>query len=91
MEHYIVRAVFQDFFAHLKAHMKPADRVKLCLVFKDHDQIQDIHLSTVEEEILSIVRMKYEIHPGKHPYLIMEAQPGSFTVLGNKAYAETKP
>jgi len=34
--------------------------------------------------------MKYELHPGKHPYLIMEAEPGLFTVLGNKAYAETK-
>lgn len=89
MEHYIVRAVFQDFFAHLKNHMKPADRVKLCLVFKDHDQIQDIHISIEDAEIMAIIRMKYEMKPGPHPRQIVEDEPEKYTVLGNKAYVET--
>jgi hypothetical protein len=90
MEHFIVRAIFQDFFAHLKNHMKPADRVKLCLVFQNHDQPQDIHISTADVEIIAIIRMKYEMKPGPHPRQIMDIEPDLYTVLGNKAYVDSQ-
>jgi hypothetical protein len=88
MEHYIVRAVFQEFFAHLKANMKPADRMKLCLVFKNHEQMQEIHVSTTDEEIITLIASRYTMLPSEHPQSIIQESPDAFTFLGNRMLIE---
>ncbi|MDP3461527.1 MAG: hypothetical protein Q8S18_01930 [Bacteroidales bacterium] len=88
MEHYIVRAVFQEFFAHLKANMKPADRKKLCLVFRNHEQLQEIHVSTTDEEIKTLIVSKYTLLPAEHPQPMIDAEPDAYTFLGNRMLIE---